>query len=79
MGIMFTPQQIRGLKAAEKRREFRDAKGANLYVVVQPRTGEKSFVMRAMVEGRQRRIGARRLSRFGAKMKSERFDAPVNF
>lgn len=56
MGFMFTPQQIRGLKASDKRQELKDAKGANLYVVVQPRTGEKSFVIRAMVKGKQRRI-----------------------
>lgn len=56
MTIMFTPQQIRGLKPSDKRQEYRDAKGENLYVVVQPRTGEKSFVMRAMVQGKQRRI-----------------------
>ena len=56
LGILFTPQQIRGLKASDKRQEFRDAKGDNLYVVVQPRTGEVSFVIRKVIEGKQRRI-----------------------
>jgi integrase len=56
MGIMFTPQQIRGLKASDKRQEYRDAKGDNLYVVVQPKTGEVSFVIRTVIEGKQRRI-----------------------
>ena len=44
MGIMFTPQTLRGLKPTDKRQEIRDSGGDNLYVVVQPKTGEISFV-----------------------------------
>jgi integrase len=58
MATMFTQQQIRGLKAkaTDRRQEFRDLGGDNLYVVVQPRSGETSFVIRPTIEGKQRRI-----------------------
>lgn len=55
MGIHFTPQQLKGLKATDKRQEIRDTGADNLYVVVQPHTGRKSFVMRISVDGKQRK------------------------
>lgn len=59
MPIVFTKQQVVGLKgkATDKRQEFKDAAGDNLYIVVQPKSGETSFVVRPTVKGQgQRRI-----------------------
>lgn len=59
MSIAFTKQQVAGLKgkATDKRQEFKDASGDNLYIVVQPKSGETSFVVRPTVKGQgQRRI-----------------------
>lgn len=58
MKTVFTQQQVKGLKAkaTEKRQEFRDHGGQNLYIVVQPKSGETSFVIRPTVNGKQRRI-----------------------
>jgi integrase len=59
MATAFTTQQVRGLraKANSKRQEFKDASGDNLYIVVQPKSGETSFVVRPTVKGQgQRRI-----------------------
>lgn len=55
---VFTKQEVAGLKgkATDKRQEFRDHGGQNLYVVVQPKSGETSFVIRPTIDGKQRRI-----------------------
>lgn len=55
MAINLTTQALRGFKPTSKRQEIRDSGADNLYVVVQPRTGEISFVIRMMVEGKQRK------------------------
>ncbi len=55
MRVPLTSQQVRGTKPTAKRQEIRDYGGDNLYLVVQPHTGEKSFVMRLMVDGKQRK------------------------
>lgn len=51
----FNPQMLRSLKANGKRQEYRDAGADNLYVVVQPQSGEVSFVVRATIDGKQRK------------------------
>ena len=58
MAAIFTQQQVKGLKAkaTDKRQEFRDHGGQNLYIVVQPKSGETSFVIRPTIVGKQRRI-----------------------
>ncbi|NTZ42045.1 integrase family protein [Altererythrobacter sp. SALINAS58] len=58
MRIHFTKQQVQGLKAkaTDKRQEHRDLGGQNLYIVVQPKSGETSFVIRPTVNGKQRRV-----------------------
>lgn len=58
MKTVFTQQQVRGLKAkaSDKRQEFRDHGGPSLYIVVQPNSGETSFVIRPTVDGKQRKI-----------------------
>lgn len=58
MKAVFTQQQVKGLKAkaSDKRQEFRDHGGQNLYIVVQPKSGETSFVIRPTMHGKQRRI-----------------------
>jgi integrase len=58
MGFVFTQQQVKALKAKAtgKRQEHRDLGAPNLYIVVQPKSGETSFVIRPTVAGKQRKI-----------------------
>lgn len=55
MPTTLTPQFLKGLKPTAKRQEVRDSGGENLYVVVQPHTGEKSFLVRVTINGEQRK------------------------
>jgi hypothetical protein len=53
VAFMFTQQKLKGLKAVatDRRQEHRDLGGPNLYVVVQPKSGEISFVIRRRCMG----------------------------
>lgn len=54
---IYTTKEVQGLraKATTRREEFRDGGGPNLYIVVQPNSGETSFVIRPIVNGKQKR------------------------
>jgi integrase len=53
MATQLTSQSLKSLKASPCRQEIRDGGARGLYVVVQPRTGEKSFVVRHTIGGKQ--------------------------
>ncbi|HEV2080209.1 MAG TPA: integrase family protein [Allosphingosinicella sp.] len=55
MGSTLTTQQLRALRPTGIRQEIRDPAGNNLFIIVQPKTGEISFAVRMMVGGQQRR------------------------